>query len=1217
MLNVNESLSQWTFNTMGNNYSNPFNPNSIANTNGTVAVNYTGQRLRSNIVPEGLVLKGLFLYDPIVYNQALNDGIQQALTTIPIEKWFKATVGKNDTIRLNYQYNKYNNVAGRPQQVNNSIANFNVLLGSKEAGAQYQNTGANPILINETINASNVVTGSLRCPIKFPKGTTRGYVIIPIQETVTNFSQLCSRSLPPVCNWYDANLDNIIILPFVVEGPIIDLSSPTGGATILGRFREPAIPQMILHNPPGDGSSATFRVDQKACRTMSQSLTTEESNTGKLNVTLGIAGSAGLFVTTDFEFSVTASVSVGAGGAALSSTGQQNCVSITNEISTVPGFAPANEGSIYLVYSSEIAYGTFPRVLIDTSTPTILVEKDTAVIFGVVPNSATAAYHSKNTIKNDIVQRQAIINNPATTPKNRFEAQNQINIWKQVLAKDSMNINDPNAEVISPTSTLPEGGVITSSFTQSVTSSDSYDVSNFLEIGAGVSFVIKVGGSGVDGGYEFKTKKTMGRSVSRTATSSSTIGYRLYDDDDDTIVFKIIKDKTYGTPIFLLDSAQSRTSAPYEGGYKRDQPSLRFNAVPTSNSYTVPNVPLGQPSIFAVNICNNSNETRTYNLGIRPVTNGNDASIRMTGSTGTIEFGDFPIAPNACDPRNFFISVTQPNLAALSSPDLNFQLYAFKERAIASNIFVTCNWGSYALPTGISTEQTSICQGANANLSLTANCEPGTTTTWYNTAAGGSQIGTGSPFSQLPTVNTNYYVSCISGIYNYKRLPSNSVTVNPTPTPPIVTASGPLTFCSPGSVTLKSYAPSNNKVMNFIRANSQYITVPHSASLNLAGTLTMEAWVRYSGSNSTFIDKGNYNFLWSLNANSNGNKMGFYTRNTGSWVYSTGIVPENTWTHVAITLNAGTLTFYINGVASGTAAVTFSQDNQPMNIGRQQPTFCVCNHFNGIMDELRLWNIARTQAQIQSNMNSSSIAANSTGLVAYYTFNESSSTTDATTNRNNGILINGPTRQLLETVPFNEIPSLWMPSNTNVSSITASNAGTYTASLSNTFGCAGSASLVVNALASPMPTPQAPAYIPTGGGVSLTATGCSGSLGTYSLKWYKSTDNTLVTMPVSPAATTNYYAKCEQTLNSITCIGLASANVTVNVGNVVNSIISRNWESTNTWFPSRVPLPTDVVIINNHTVTITSNAANAKSLEYKSGATLRYLNAAAKLNVGF
>ena len=200
------------------------------------------------------------------------------------------------------------------------------------------------------------------------------------------------------------------------------------------------------------------------------------------------------------------------------------------------------------------------------------------------------------------------------------------------------------------------------------------------------------------------------------------------------------------------------------------------------------------------------------------------------------------------------------------------------------------------------------------------------------------------------------------------NIPDFTVTVNPKPVAPVVTASGPTTFCSGGSVTLNTNV-SNNNALNFVKTSSQYVFVPHSTSINLGATFTMEAWVNYSGSNSTIVDKGNYNFLWSLNANSNGNKMGFYTRNTGAWVYSTGAIPKNTWTHVAVTLNAGTLTFYINGVASGTATVAFSQDVEPMNIGRQQPTACVCNHFNGSMDELRLWNVVRTPAELQVNKN--------------------------------------------------------------------------------------------------------------------------------------------------------------------------------------------------------------------------------------------------------
>jgi hypothetical protein len=70
-----------------------------------------------------------------------------------------------------------------------------------------------------------------------------------------------------------------------------------------------------------------------------------------------------------------------------------------------------------------------------------------------------------------------------------------------------------------------------------------------------------------------------------------------------------------------------------------------------------------------------------------------------------------------------------------------------------------------------------------------------------------------------------------------------------------------------------------------------------------------------------------------------------------------------------------------------------------------------------------------------------------------------------------------------------------------------------------------------------------------GNSISLTATGCTGTLGTFTLKWYQTADNTLVTMPVSPTVTTQYYSKCEQTANSVTCLSPKSNDVTVTVVN--------------------------------------------------------------------
>jgi hypothetical protein len=99
--------------------------------------------------------------------------------------------------------------------------------------------------------------------------------------------------------------------------------------------------------------------------------------------------------------------------------------------------------------------------------------------------------------------------------------------------------------------------------------------------------------------------------------------------------------------------------------------------------------------------------------------------------------------------------------------------------------------------------------------------------------------------------------------------------------------------------------------------------------------------------------------------------------------------------------------------------------------------------------------------------------------------------------------------------------SLQSPS---ISSATASMSGTYTITVTNVNGCTSTAttSVTVNPVTA-TPTPQANTQIIFGASITLTATGCSGVNDV--LKWYKSADNSLATMPVSPTATTNFYAK--------------------------------------------------------------------------------------------
>jgi hypothetical protein len=71
--------------------------------------------------------------------------------------------------------------------------------------------------------------------------------------------------------------------------------------------------------------------------------------------------------------------------------------------------------------------------------------------------------------------------------------------------------------------------------------------------------------------------------------------------------------------------------------------------------------------------------------------------------------------------------------------------------------------------------------------------------------------------------------------------------------------------------------------------------------------------------------------------------------------------------------------------------------------------------------------------------------------------------------------------------------------------------------------------------------------------VTLTATGCTG-VG-FVLKWYQTSDNVSVTMPIAPSATTQYYAKCQQTVEANVCLSPKSNDVTLTVNVPSSSVI--------------------------------------------------------------
>ncbi len=70
-------------------------------------------------------------------------------------------------------------------------------------------------------------------------------------------------------------------------------------------------------------------------------------------------------------------------------------------------------------------------------------------------------------------------------------------------------------------------------------------------------------------------------------------------------------------------------------------------------------------------------------------------------------------------------------------------------------------------------------------------------------------------------------------------------------------------------------------------------------------------------------------------------------------------------------------------------------------------SFVTSNAFSGVVDEVRFWDVARTQAEIQSTMHTI-LTGTESGLAGYWQFNEGSGTVahDLTANHNDGTLVN-------------------------------------------------------------------------------------------------------------------------------------------------------------------------------------------------------------------
>jgi PKD repeat protein len=281
--------------------------------------------------------------------------------------------------------------------------------------------------------------------------------------------------------------------------------------------------------------------------------------------------------------------------------------------------------------------------------------------------------------------------------------------------------------------------------------------------------------------------------------------------------------------------------------------------------------------------------------------------------------------------------------------------------------------------------------------------------------------------------------------------PGNLLGVSSTATVFIGTTNGPL---------IPPPQPGANNALQLNGVN-QSVQAPSSPSLALVGPLTIEAWINRSvmGLQHSIVEKygcpvagggvvGGY--LLRVTAQ---DKLLFGVRddcNNSVSVTGNTTLLSNTWYHVAGHWDGAFLRVFVNG---GSDAPDFASARPPrdgatpLKIGERGNGSVANTFFKGMIDEVRLWNGARTAAQIQSNMNHC-LTGSEAGLVGYWRFDEGAGATasDSSGGGNPATLINGPVR-VNSTTPLTCGPSSG-PTGTNGPSATTGPAIGVTATVS-------------------------------------------------------------------------------------------------------------------------------------------------------------------------
>ena len=156
-----------------------------------------------------------------------------------------------------------------------------------------------------------------------------------------------------------------------------------------------------------------------------------------------------------------------------------------------------------------------------------------------------------------------------------------------------------------------------------------------------------------------------------------------------------------------------------------------------------------------------------------------------------------------------------------------------------------------------------------------------------------------------------------------------------------------------------------NKVLS-LDGDGDYVRVADSDVLFTDNTFTIEAWfnIRSVGDElNTILANDEYEIHIS------GASKIFVWDNGADSFEGTTTIQTNIWYHVAFVNDGTGRRIFLNGILDGQSESSSPLGNAPQELWIGNDPQPPSRHFSGLIDEVRIWNVARTQEEIRENIN--------------------------------------------------------------------------------------------------------------------------------------------------------------------------------------------------------------------------------------------------------